>query len=82
MPRGERTDGTARWRGCASRVASPSAPTSRAARGQDLIESVITPLMQRERRAFHALGEDEQVQLLALTERLVSLLSDALGTDH
>ena len=51
-------------------------------RGKSLIGDVITPLMQRERRAFHALGEDEQVQLLALTERLVSLLSDALGTDH
>lgn len=50
-------------------------------RGQDLIESVIVPLMQREHRAFNALSEDEQEQLLTLTKKLVSSLNDALDKD-
>ena len=49
--------------------------------GQALIDDVIEPLMRGERRAFHALNETEQGQLLSLTGKLVSALRDALGPD-
>ena len=49
--------------------------------GQALIDEVIEPLMRGERRAFHALNEAEQGQLLSLTDKLVSALRDALESD-
>ena len=47
-------------------------------RGRTLIDDAIEPLMQGERRAFHALEKDEQSQLLSLTGKLVTALRDAL----
>ena len=47
-------------------------------RGRALIDDAIEPLMRGERRAFHALNEEEQAQLLSLTGKLVSALRDEL----
>lgn len=49
--------------------------------GRDLIDDVIEPLMQGERRAFNALSEAEQNQLLSLTSKIVTALRDALEPD-
>lgn len=46
--------------------------------GQALIEEVVEPLMQGERRAFRTLNVTEQGQLLSLTSKLVSALRGAL----